>query len=211
MIAPIPKELLALYSPLGRRVQCYAKLRWRLCPFEEVAEHIPIAGTVVDVGCGFGLNANWLALRSQSCDVLGVDASPRRIGIAQQTVRNRSNISFRQHDLRDCQLPPCDAIVATDVLHHLPPDLQWHLLTHARSALRPGGKLVILDVDRNWWWWKYWCVYAIDRLLNWGAPLYHSTSAELERRVREAGFEVTITPVDRDLPLPDILVVGRTR
>lgn len=205
----MPEGLDLLYAPCGAWVRSYVWLRWRLCPFALIAAELPEQGLVVDVGCGYGLLANLLALRSPKSLVHGIDRSGGRIAVAQRTVGTRDNVRFLRRDLDEVELPCCAAVVATDVLHHLSFPLQARLLERIYAALEPGGRLVLLEVDRQWGSWKYWYVFLVDRLLNVGATVCHSAARDLMARARGIGFHVQVRSVDHHLPFPDVLLVCR--
>ena len=119
MLSRIPSQLFRFYSGQGLKVALYAYLRWRLCPFEEIESHIPKEGKIIDVGCGYGLLANFLTLRSSKRDVTGIDLSVRRIGAAQETTDSRKNIHFKLINVLDLELREPDAVVMSDFLHHI--------------------------------------------------------------------------------------------
>ena len=116
----IPQEIKNLYQEFGWKVKLYAVLRWRLCPFEEIEKYLPRQGVALDIGCGYGLLANFLALKSDQRQVIGLDNSLKRLAVAKSTVKNRPNIKFIQKDVSALDLPACQAVVMSDVLHHLP-------------------------------------------------------------------------------------------
>lgn len=96
---------------------------------------------VLDVGCGSGPLAAWLA--DQGADVVGFDASANMVRLAR--ARNIERAVFHHADLtrplRFLRDDSFDLAVASLVLHYLrdwvPP------LTELRRVLRPDGRLVI--------------------------------------------------------------------
>ena len=81
----IPYSVYRLYAQSRPSVRIYAKLRWMLCPFKEIEALIPKKANIVDVGCGFGLLANYIAVMSENREILGIDFSVRRIQVANKT------------------------------------------------------------------------------------------------------------------------------
>ena len=136
MLSKIPSELFDFYSNLGPRAALYARLRWRLCPFEEIEKHVPKEGKIIDIGCGYGLLANLLVLRSSKRDVVGIDLSVRRISVAQKTTDNRKKIQFKLMDALDLQLGKYDTVIMSDFLHHIEGILAGSLakLGHQRNV-----------------------------------------------------------------------------
>ena len=210
MIESMPEEVRRLYAHLNVSVRLYAKLRWRLCPFEAIERYVPESGIILDVGCGYGILSNLIAVRGKKRYVTGVDLSPKRIRVAQSTVQGRKNIRFVEQDANDLVLEPCDAVIMSDFLHHIPPDVAQRLLVKISERLVQGGLLIIQDVDSKPRW-KSWVTVGIDRTMNIGKKLYHRPHAELHRVLEDIGFCVESYPVHKDLPLSDVLFLCRKR
>src|SRR3989344_4651953 len=120
MIGPIPKDLENLYDKADWRQKLYVKLRWRLCPFEEVEKYVPQKGKILDLGCGYGILANFLILKSKEREVLGIDGSAERIAVANLSIGDRKNIRFFSQDIKDVAPGSCRGVAMTDFLHHIP-------------------------------------------------------------------------------------------
>jgi 2-polyprenyl-3-methyl-5-hydroxy-6-metoxy-1,4-benzoquinol methylase len=201
----IPFELLERYHPLSAWESFYLRTRWRLCPFETVESHVPRKGRILDFGCGYGMLSNFLALRSPDRRVLGIDLNQSRIEVAMRSSRGRPEVSFQLGDVRDFQGIPFDAVVMTDVLHHIDDDKVRVLLRIIRSCLSENGTFVVLDVDRSPLM-KFYATYLIDRLLNLSRSLHYRSRDLLIRLLGRSGFEVhRVVPADRDLPLSDVI------
>ena len=204
MLKKIPQKLFNLYSELGSAVIWYVRLRWRLCPFEQMTRHVPLTGTIVDVGCGYGLLSNLLALTSQERDVIGIDLSPRRITAAQRTVKERKNIKFLFQDANSLNLEKCDVLLMSDFLHHIPYRRQEELLVLCYQKLSKNGLLIIEEVDDKPFW-KYQLNIIVDVLLNLDKGIYFRSSSEYLKLLSRIGFEVKTEIAHKDLPLSDIL------
>ena len=111
--------------------------------------HLPSScHDVLEIGCGTGVFARRLAERSEH--VLALDLSGEMIRIARERSAQVSNIKlpnieFRLADVRDVPFPiasfDCIATIAT--LHHLP---FAEMLLKMKTALKPGGVLLVLDL-----------------------------------------------------------------
>ena len=77
--------------------------------------------------------------------VVAIDLSPGMIEVAKQRSRQLSNIDFQVADVLQWELPDenFDVIVSIATLHHLPTE---SLLPNLKAGLKPGGRLVILDL-----------------------------------------------------------------
>ncbi len=205
-LPPIPKDLYRLYSDLAFWQRWHVRLRWRLCPFLVIAGQVPRSGRIVDIGCGRGMLANYLALTGPGRRVVGIDKQETRIRAAQATVRGRTNIEFRYRDSRDLEVSEFDCVIMTDFLHHLSYGEQEELLRHCREIVAPGGLLLIEDVgDRPRW--KWYAHLVIDRVLNFGRRQNFRRPGAWKSFLRSLGFSLTVIPADRGIPLPDILFV----
>lgn len=134
--------------------------RWNhnRCYFERVLRSLPAdCGRVLDVGCGLGELSALAAERARK--VVALDLSPRMIERA-RALHSRPNIEYVCADLLDCAGRfgdgSFDAIISTATAHHLP--YGW-FLGFAGRVLRPGGRLIVLDLAR--------AETAVDRLV-WG-------------------------------------------
>lgn len=106
---------------------------------------IPQGAYVLDVGCGLGGSALWLA-RQFSCRVLGVTISPVQQAVASEKARAEGltdRVSFAVMDANRLALPPesFDAIWVIECSEHLV-DKQGFLEACA-ELLRPGGVLAL--------------------------------------------------------------------
>lgn len=128
--------------------------------------------TVVDIGCGTGLNFPLLyqAVTSNG-KIIGVDLSHAMLDQARQAiaVNQWTNIQLVYADAAQFVFPPnVDAIVSAYALT-LVPDCE-RVISNACAALVPGGRLVILDMS----WPKYcplWWRHVLFFLRSYGVTV----------------------------------------
>jgi len=158
---------------------------------------------IVDMGSGEGAYALLLALRAKK--VIAIDASEKmlEIGREQAARAGLKNIEFRQGDMEAAPLDAssADLVFFSQSLHHaLHPELA---LVEAARILRPGGRIVLLDLLRH--------RYEEARELYADEWLGFAES-ELESWLSKAGFaEIQISVVDKDPETPQfqaLLVVA---
>jgi 2-polyprenyl-6-hydroxyphenyl methylase / 3-demethylubiquinone-9 3-methyltransferase len=144
---------------------------------------------VLDAGCGGGLVARELA--AAGAEVVGVDRSRGSLGVARRAIGAR----LRPAQGRLERLPfadgSFDAVVAADVLEHLP-DLPAATAELAR-VLAPGGSFVFDTVNRTFWSW-FTGVFGLEQVLRMVPRGTHDwrlfiRPAELDRLLRGAGLE----------------------
>jgi SAM-dependent methyltransferase len=97
-------------------------------------------GRVLDVGCGLGTEAGYLA--SVGWRAVGIDLSAVALGRA---AGSHPDAGFLRADLR--RLPfrsgSFDAAVDRGCFHYLPPADRWRYAAEAKRVLRRGGKLLL--------------------------------------------------------------------
>lgn len=113
-----------------------------------IRQALPPDGLVLDLGCGDGWLTPVLTERAEA--VIGVDSSQAMLDLAQRRLADRHGaVSFRLGSLE--HLPVADGeaegAVFSLVLHHLAQPAV--ALGEARRALKPGGRLVVLDFDKH--------------------------------------------------------------
>jgi 2-polyprenyl-3-methyl-5-hydroxy-6-metoxy-1,4-benzoquinol methylase len=153
--------------------------------------------------------SNYLSLRSPGRRVLGIDLNQSRVEVAMRSSKGHPEVSFQLGDVRDFQGIPFDAVVMTDVLHHIDQERVRVLLGIMRSCLSEDGILVVLDVDRHPLR-KFYTTYLIDRLLNLTRSLHYRSKEVLAHLLEGSGFQVRhVVPADQDLPLSDVIYLCR--
>jgi SAM-dependent methyltransferase len=197
------EEVVSLYPPQSAWVRLYFLVRFLICPFWRVESVVPESGVIVDIGCGYGLFANLLAVRSGARHVIGCDIDAARINVARSSVRGRNNICFSFAN-EVATVPSCDAVTLLDVLHHVAPDTRLRLLQEIFQKLRPGGALVIKDIDKTPHF-KYLWNYLHDWIMTHGKPSYYLGNLEMSRLLQEIGFVVVPEPLETHGPYPHIL------
>jgi SAM-dependent methyltransferase len=147
---------------------------------------------VLDVGCGPGFYvAELLDALGPGGSVVGVDRSRDMLAVAARRVEGKANVEF--HEGAATALPIADESVdralSVQVFEYI--DDVPAALREIRRALRPGGRLVLWDVD---WGTVSW--HARDRelmqqaLAAFDKHLVHpSLPRTLTARLRDAGFE----------------------
>lgn len=110
---------------------------------EEVTDLRP--GTALDVACGEGRNAIWLA--STGWQVVGVDFSPVGLEKARQLATQWGvTVDWVQAELTTWEPPSTYDLVVVMYLH-LPGDLRRGVLTRMARAVAPGGTLLVVAHD----------------------------------------------------------------
>jgi arsenite methyltransferase len=147
---------------------------------------------ILDVGCGPGFYASELLDRvGDDGAVVGVDASPQMLAVAAHRCEGRPNVAFRQADATSLPVEDAsfDRALSVQVLEYLA-DVDAGLRELHRS-LRPGGRVVVWDVDWATLSWHSDDPARMERALRaWDEHLAApSLPRTLAPRLRSVGFE----------------------
>jgi SAM-dependent methyltransferase len=108
-------------------------------------EHLP-PGRALDLACGEGQNAIWLA--GLGWDVTGVDFSEVAIAKARaRAQRDGVDVDFAVADLLAYEPEPGAHDLVLLLYLHLPPSERRLVLERASAALAPGGTLLLIGHD----------------------------------------------------------------
>ncbi len=112
---------------------------------------IPATGKALEVGCGQGIRTGIIARNFPGLEVLGLDRSPELLAEAESSFKNSElkNLKFLSGDLYALPLAvdTFDFIYARLVFMHL--ENPTAALASLMRVLKPGGKILIEDADRD--------------------------------------------------------------
>ncbi|MBN1608858.1 MAG: DUF2062 domain-containing protein, partial [Polyangiaceae bacterium] len=195
-------------APIGDRSYVAAKLGTD--PIVAALHSLPGSfGVLLDAGAGRG-QLSLLALElGRATHVVGFDWDTRKTGLAQRAARGEAH--YFEADLRSVCWPPADTILMADVLHYLAPDDQDAVLERAAADLRPGGRLVIREVEEARGWRTVF-TRASERIgsfvgYNQGRRLHFQPISRLVARLESLGLECTKVPAGTG-PLSNVLLVA---
>lgn len=110
--------------------------------FAEVDIRAVDGDRVLDIGCGTGEIRPYLP----AVDYVGFDISPDYIRAAQSKFGETGTFHCRLFGREDvARMPPADIVLAIGLLHHLDDGTAREFMELAKSALKPGGRLIALD------------------------------------------------------------------
>ena len=139
-------------SHLGITIDEYDDAIRRFIPgYEEMlavgAAAIPArTRTIVDLGIGTGAFGARCLARAPRAQLIGIDADTSMAAVARHRLGAARRVTVHAESFLRAQLPQCDAVVASLALHHVRTrTAKGALYRRIRAALRPGGRLVIVD------------------------------------------------------------------
>ncbi|SEM44111.1 3-demethylubiquinone-9 3-methyltransferase [Gemmobacter aquatilis] len=163
----------------------------------DLREERPFAGLrLLDIGCGGGLLSEPMA--RLGADVVGADAAPRNIPVAQLHAEQ----SGLMIDYRNCTAESLveageqfDVVLNMEVVEHVADPLAY--LTACQHLLRPGGLMICSTLNRNAKSFAM-AIVGAEYVMRWLPKGTHDwkkfiTPTELYDLIRRAGLD----PVDR--------------
>ena len=156
--------------------------------------NIPKGASVADIGAGSGYITVRLAARvGPTGHVFANDVQPQMLNILARRLSNAriTNVTLVEGTFDDPKLPPAsvDLAIMVDVYHEL--SQPQAILRHLRDALKPGGRLVLLEYRKE------------DPTVPI-KPEHKMSVAEAKMEVEAEGF--TLQKVDEALPRQHILI-----
>jgi len=149
---------------------------------------------IADMGAGEGTLAQLLARTAKK--VIAVDNSEKMVEFGSALVREHGfkNIEYRLGDVEDPPVEPrsVDLVVFSQVLHHVPNPQR--ALSAANKALKPGGRVVILDLASH----------TFEQARELYAHVWLGfVEIELHRMLKKAGFsKIQTSIVSRESEAP---------
>jgi arsenite methyltransferase len=147
---------------------------------------------ILDVGCGPGFFcAELLAEVGSGGSIVGLDSSPQMLALAARRCEGHENVELHEADATSLPVGDAsfDAALCVQVLEYVSDVAAG--LAELHRALRPGGRVVVWDVDWATLSWQSADAVRMQRVLGaWDEHLAHpSLPRVLAPAMRSAGFE----------------------
>lgn len=188
----------------------FAEIRFWDAPLLEVDSFVPKKGTIVDLGCGDGFFANFMALSSLKRTIIGIELNKERIKHAHKGLKNTK---FIAGDITKVDLPKADTVILFHVLHHLNSfKQQEELLCKCLEKIKKGGKLLIVEAEPKASY-KYLLAWFVDHfLVSWifdkklYSSIYFRQTNEWTSILNKIGFKTSTFNLEKNKPFPHILI-----
>ncbi|MCG6910402.1 MAG: MMPL family transporter [Deltaproteobacteria bacterium] len=190
----VRKRVLARYRLLEAYPRLFARFKMRLDPmFYELPGILDACKgprIILDIGCGYGVQACWLLERFPQAEVVGIDPDADRIRVAAAAAGKRAFM----HVAGAPEIPeleePADLVIMLDIVHYLDDGALQLTLQRLFARLRPGGRLIFRGTVPPEG--RAPLRYRIEELrlrIN-RTPSFYRTVDALEGLMRNAGFTV---------------------
>lgn len=183
-------------------------VRFLTCPFARVLRYVPERSRLLEVGGGHGLFATLAAARASSSSFV-VEPDLRKLLGADLPGSVRYVGGFD-----DCIRGTFDVVALIDVLYAIPVDEWDALLERLAQRVRPGGLLLVKEMDPQSWkqrWNRFQETLSMRFLrITYAVTFNYEAPEAFVARLRRHGFDpVEIVPVDAGYPHPHLLFVAR--
>ncbi len=217
------------YKSIGRYAWHFARNKLGFDPaFSTLLEKGLIAdGRVLDIGSGQGLLSAWLVAARQLFErgiwqpgwpspprldaMRGIELVQRDLEWAQAALGGHAE--FVQGDMCQADFGRADTVVILDVLHYVKPELQDEVLRRVRSALAPGGRLLLRigDADGGF---PFRISKLVDQLVFFArsgsfCTLHCRSLRHWKEALAALGFSVEVLPIRQDSVFASVLLSAR--
>ncbi len=207
------QDIYRRYRECGFWTRSYLRIKLKICPLIALETHFPPRGKIVDLGCGNGLFAHILNLGAPRREILGFDLDADKIRTAGQTIVEGMQAHFHPGNITEMSIPAADVISLVDVLYLIPYDLQESLLNRCHAALKPGGRLIIKEMDSRPRWKAAW--NRIQETLavkifgfTLGGRFYFRSREGYHALLSRSGLQVRSHPLHRGYWYPHIVHIA---
>ena len=199
------------HAPLNPLERLLVYLRLRFSSYQAIERHVPASGEIVDLGCGFGMLAVYLALMSEARHITGIDISSRRLKVAKFVSADIHNVTFEYFDLLQYNFDRCRCILLIDALHYFPVSGQNRLVAKCYKRLDPGGRLLLRDSNKDNRFRHFITTFHETIMtrsgFTKGEMLCFRGFGELKSHLEGLGFLVDLLPMWDRTPFADTLLI----
>lgn len=206
---PLIENLFDLYN-FGLYPSLYCRLRCRVSPFNKMEEFIPKEGLIYDFGCGEGVFANFLSLKSAKREVVGIEIHTKKFHVAKFAgERNSRKITFLNENIlsKENILLNCNGVILSDFLHHIHYEFHQILLEKIFNSLNPGGILLIRDVNKSFYSWRFWGNFVLELIFYPFQRYYFVSLNDRVSLLEKIGFKVKHILSKEGLPFSNTLFI----
>jgi SAM-dependent methyltransferase len=180
------------FRRLGAYPRLFAWFKMRLDPMSRrLAEFAPAQGTVLDIGCGYGVAAAWMLGRSADLRVVAVEPDEDRVDVARFVLGARGEV---HQGAAPEALPRVSAaaVLCLDVIHHLDDEALAKTLDHARRSLGQHGRLILRATVPGPGRPPFYRWFETRRLALAKLRPHYRGRSEVGKAIEAAGFELTL-------------------
>jgi trans-aconitate methyltransferase len=149
--------------------------------------------TILDIGCGYGVQTVWLLERFPEAKVVGIDPDTDRVRVAARVAGSRATITPGSAPDIPAASQPADLVIMIDIVHYLNDEALRLTFKNLYDRLKGGGQLIIrasIPPTRKipWVWWLENFKLRLNQ-----TPSYYRSAQTLQTMLVETDFMVDQT------------------
>ena len=198
------------FESAGVSAQAWAVARMLNAPLAGLDDDfLTVKGRLLSIGCGFGVVERYISFRNPHVEIIGLEIDADRVHAARATQEAAPNVIVNHADVTTLTTGTTyDGALVMDLLHHLAPPDQLHLMSKLSQLVRPGGRVLIKDIATQPAW-KHAFNMLHDRLVAGDHPHCLSPKA-MASATTDAGLTVDgVQRLSRFSPYPHYVVRAR--
>lgn len=168
---------------------------------------------IIDVGCGSGMVSLFLHFKDKARTVFGFDLNEYRIKNLKRLVKanDLKKLNFAVKDLvKDKDIPPAEAYLMMDLLHHVDKKTQYDLLKAIYGRMTDSSILIIKDISRDIGI-KLFITWILDMIISKGDRVHYRSINEWKTLLRKLGFSMYKAYRVKSFLYPHLLIVCRKK
>lgn len=211
---------LRAFDSLPLKERLFVRGRLYTAPLQLLAERAP-AGTIIDVGCGHGVLSALLLYGRSDRTVIGIDPDGWKVAQAKASVGREPRAQFQNLTIEAFaanQPAIADGIVVADVLYLLPPESWPSFFAAAKALLKPGGRLLVKEAERDGTWkeakalWQEELMVRLLRRTHSSGALSLVDRRELQDAIVAADFDIeAVVPCGGGYSTPHVMLAAVRR
>lgn len=176
-------------ASLGTRA--FVVARFVVAPTGRLADEFRgLDGSVLSLASGLSMLERYLAEIGPDLTFEGIDLDPAKVALIAATQDRSPRVTLTLGDATALDRPArYDVVLVCDALHHFPSDRHAEVARAIAAALRPGGIVLVKDLDAGPAW-KYRWNRLHDRIVAGPEPICCRTPTDMATLFTAAGLEV---------------------
>lgn len=193
----IKDRVLRRYKNLEAYPRLFARFKMHFDPmFTELPpflDSLKDIQTILDIGCGYGVQTAWLLERFPGANVVGIDPDVSRARVAARVAGMRASMTAGSAPDIPAVSQPADLVMMLDIVHYLSDDALRLTFKNLCDRLKGGGQLIIrasIPPTRRtpWVWWLENFKLKLNQ-----TPSYYRSAETLQTMLVETDFIVDQT------------------
>jgi predicted exporter/trans-aconitate methyltransferase len=190
----IRDRVLRRYRNLEAYPRLFARFKMHFDPmFTELPsflDSLKDVRTIMDVGCGYGVQTAWLLERFPGASVVGIDPDAGRIRVAARAAGGRASLKSASAPDIPAVSQPADLVIMLDIVHYLNDEALRLTFKNLYDRLKSGRQLIIrasIPPTRPtpWVWWLENFKLKLNQ-----TPSYYRCAETLQTMLVETDFIV---------------------